>query len=67
MSKTKAELLEQVDDLEGVIEDLTAQLKTAGVEEIPEHGHSVHESKAERQNRLRSRHIANQLENMQPA
>lgn len=31
-------------------------------EEIPEHGHSIHESRSERQNRLRSGHMETELQ-----
>lgn len=61
-------LQEDVDELKESNAALQAQID-AGLgdpEDIPQHGHSQHESRAERQNRLRAGHIQAQLETLAP-
>lgn len=65
MSKTKAQLEVQIEELESQVAELELQLEAGGeAEEIPEHGHSRHESREQRQNRLRSLHMQDELETL---
>lgn len=64
MSKTKAQLEVQITELENQVADLELRLEAGDDEEIPEHGHSRHESRQERQNRLRSIHMEDELQTL---
>ncbi len=64
MSKTKAQLEVAIEELEGQVAELELRLESGDGEEIPEHGHSRHESREQRQNRLRSLHMQDELESL---
>ena len=64
MSKTKAQLEDQIEELENQVAELELQLESGNGadEQVPEIDHSrPAESQQERQNRLRSRHVRQEL------